>query len=293
MIRSMTGFGRGERKSGSLLVAVEIRSVNHRHAELRVKVPAALCSMEDSLRQRLTSEVTRGRVDAVVSVSGLEIASPVEVNHPLIAAYLKAASEAAERHSLRGDLTLESILSLPGAVTFRGESGELSPDQKKTIESAFDAAIGDLQSSRAREGKHLVSDLAKRLRAVEQCRSRVARRAKGMAGRHAKRLAARLAEIEGGRAVDPGRLAQEVAILASRSDITEELVRLQGHVRQALAYLKDGGEPVGKKLDFLSQEMHREANTINSKAEDLEISRDALAIKAEVEKIREQVQNIE
>jgi uncharacterized protein (TIGR00255 family) len=217
----------------------------------------------------------------------------VEVDHALIGAYLKASGEIASRHGLPGQVTLESVLALPGAVRLKDANGSISDDHRHTVEAAFDAAVEDLQKARAREGKHLVSDLEKRLRAIEKHRAAIGRRAKGLPGRYAKKLEARLAEIDGGRIVDPARLAQEVALLASRSDITEELVRLEGHVRQALAFMKDPAEPIGKKLDFLVQEMHRESNTINSKSEDLEISREALAIKAEIEKIREQAANLE
>jgi uncharacterized protein (TIGR00255 family) len=199
----------------------------------------------------------------------------------------------AARHGLGGAVSLESVLALPGAVTLRTADGALDPEQRAAVEAAFDAAVAELQRSRAREGRRLASDLTRRMRAIRRHRAAVARRAKGLPARCAKRLAARLEEIEGGRAVEPQRLAQEVAILAGRSDITEELVRLEGHVEESLRLLREAGEPVGKKLDFLLQEMHREANTINSKSEDLDISRRALAVKAEIEKVREQIQNIE
>jgi len=293
MIRSMTGFGRGERRVGSLTVGVEIRSVNHRHAELRVKLPAALAAMEDPLRRRLAAAVTRGRVDATVSISGLEEPVPVEINHALVAAYLRAAGEVASRHSLGGTVSLESVLSLPGVVSLRAADGSIAPDQEQAVAAAFGAAVEDLQRARTSEGKHLAAEVERRLRGIEKHRLLIERRAKGAAGRYAKRLAARVAELMADRSVDPARLAQEVALLASRSDITEEIVRLQGHVKQALGAMKSSKEPVGRKLDFLLQEMHREANTVNAKSEDIEISRDALAIKAEVEKVREQVQNIE
>ena len=293
MIRSMTGFGRGERRTGSFAVSVEIRSVNHRHAEFRVKVPPPLAGLEDDLRQRLSRALTRGRVDAQVTISGLDLRAPVEVDHALVAAYLEAASRIASRHGLEGAVSLESVLSLPGVVSLRNDPPALGDEHRSAVGAAFEAALAGLESARAAEGRHLASDLEKRLRAIERLRASIGRRARGMVPRCAKRLRARIAEIDGGRAVDPARLAQEVAILASRSDITEELVRLEGHVRQARQILKDPKEPAGKRLDFLLQEMHREANTINSKSEDLGISRDTLTIKAEVEKIREQVQNVE
>lgn len=293
MTRSMTGFGRAERRAGTFLVSVEIRSVNHRHAEIRVKVPPPLAALEDPLRQQLGAAVVRGRVDATVNVSGGGAEVPVEVNHTLVAAYLRAAAEVAERHGIEGHVPLERILALPGVISLRAETAELTPAQRAAIEAAFREAIGALQQARASEGRHLAADIVKRLRAVEKHRSAIVRIAKTLPSALARRLRARIAEIGEGRAVDPGRLAQEAAMLASRADITEELVRLQGHVEQAIGLLGATKEPAGKKLDFLLQEMHREANTINSKSEDLRISREALAIKAEIEKVREQAQNIE
>jgi uncharacterized protein (TIGR00255 family) len=293
MIRSMTGFGRGERTAGSLHIDVEIRSVNHRHAEVRVKVPSRLAVLEDALRQRLGAAVTRGRVDATINLAGTEETTPIEINHSLVAAYLRAAGEIAERHALKGAIGLESVLALPGAVSLRSGNGDLTAEQQKAVLAAFEAAIEELQEARAAEGNRLAADIVRRLKAILKHRDLITRRAKGLPGRYARRLTERVDEIRKGVQVDPIRLAQEVAILASRSDITEELVRLQGHVKQALDYMRRPSEPVGKKLDFLLQEMHREANTINSKTEDLQISRDTLAIKAEVEKVREQAQNIE
>lgn len=293
MIRSMTGFGRAERSAGTLRVGVEIRSLNHRHAEVRLKLPQPLGLLEEPLRKRLTDVVKRGRAEATVSVSGHEVKAPVEVNHALIQGYLKAAGEVSRRHGLKGAIALESALSLPGAVTVKPGNGELSPRQRKAVETAFDAAVKELEKSRVREGRHLHGDLTRRFREVEKHRAAVMARASGSPGRWARRLKERFAEMEDAPKVDPGRLAQEIAFLASRSDITEELVRLEGHLIQANKLLGQKGEPVGRKLDFLLQEMHREANTINSKSEDLRVSRHALAIKAELEKIREQAQNIE
>ncbi len=293
MIRSMTGFGRAERRWGSLRVGVEIRSVNGRHAEVRVKVPPPLAALEEGLRRRLGAAVLRGRAEATVTVSGLEMSAPVEVNHALIRGYMVAAREVARKHRLAGEVTLESVLALPGAVTVRTGGGELPAAGRRVVEAAFAAAIEVLQRSRAREGRHLAADLGRRLRRLDAHREALGRRARGAAPRWATRLRARLAEIARGVEVDPARLAQEVAFLASRCDVTEEIVRLESHVAEARKLIEADGDPAGRKLDFLVQEMHREANTINSKSEDLQVSRHALAIKAEIEKIREQAQNIE
>lgn len=293
MIRSMTGFGRAERTRGTLRVGVEIRSVNHRHAEVRVKVPSPLAALEEDLRRRLGAAVRRGRAEATVTVSGLEISAPVEVNHALIRGYLQAARKVARTHKLAGAVTLESVLALPGAVTMKADGGELPPSGRNVIVAAFDAAVVEFERSRQREGSHLAGDLGKRLKVLERHRAALVRLSGDASTRWVKRLMARLEEMPRAVEVDPTRLAQEVAFLASRSDVTEELVRLQSHVAQARELLSGIGEPVGRKLDFLLQEMHREANTINSKSEDLDVSGHALAIKAEIEKIREQAQNIE
>jgi uncharacterized protein (TIGR00255 family) len=293
MIRSMTGFGRAEHKSGKLQIGVEIRCVNHRYADLRVKLPRVLAGMEEDLRQKLSGAINRGRADALVSVSGLESEAPVEVNHSLISAYLRAGSEVARKHRLEGAISLQSVLGLPGAVSVRGENGGVTRVQQKAVQAAFEAALKDLARTKDREGKHLGSDLNKRLKQVEKDRAEIAKRSRGSATKYAKRLHEKLAGIEGADQIDSARMAQEVALLASRADITEELVRLQAHLKQAGVFLKNGKGSIGKKLDFLVQEMHREANTINSKSEDLNVLRLALDIKAELEKIREQVQNIE
>ncbi len=292
MIRSMTGFGRSERRSGAVQVGVEIRCVNHRYAEARVRVPRVLASMEEALRQRLAAAVARGRAEASVSITGLRSRAPVEVNHSLLAAYLKAGTEIAARHGIPGSISLESLLALPGAVSLRNDDDPLSAAQRRLVEGTFDAAVREMRRARLREGRHLAADIRNRLRKIARFKAAIAARARKSVARWARRVKERASQIASVQ-VDPNRLAQEVALLASRSDITEELVRLAGHVKQAVALLGRPKEPVGKRLDFLLQEMHRETNTINSKAEDLEISRLALAVKGEIEKIREQVQNLE
>lgn len=293
MIRSMTGFGRAHRSAGALRIEVEIRSVNHRHAEVRLKLPPALGDLEEALRGRLAAAVRRGRAEASVVITGLQAAAPVEVNHGLIRGYLQAAEEVGRRHRLEGSVSLESVLALPGAVTVKTDEGALSPRQRKAVEGAFAAAVKQFERERTREGKHLLGDLVRRFKTVERHRSAVLARSRGAPGRWARRLRERLREIDEVSKVEPARLAQEVAFLASRGDITEELVRLEGHLEQAAKLLRQPAEPVGRRLDFLLQEMQREANTINAKSDDLRVSRHALAIKAELEKIREQAQNIE
>jgi uncharacterized protein (TIGR00255 family) len=296
MIKSMTGFGRGESSCGAFRATVEMRSVNHRFADLKFRIPPDLGSMEPQLLQRLQKRVGRGRVDVTVNVvRDSEAAGSIEINRPVVASYVRAARALREEFGLEGDVTLSAVLALPDVV--RGAAVRMGPTsaEQKALLDAFDAALEAHDAMRSREGAILARDLSRRLAAVRQLSRRIARKAPAMAPRHARRLAERVKELSGreaGASLDPSRLAQEAAILAERSDITEELVRLDGYLEQIDGML-EGNEPVGKKLDFIMQEMNREANTINSKALDLAVCQAAIEIKAEVEKIREQVQNVE
>jgi len=296
MIKSMTGFGRGEASCGGFRATVEMRSVNHRFADLKFRIPPDMGSMEPQLLQRLQKRVGRGRVDVTVNVvRENEQGGAIEINRPVVASYVRAARALREEFGLEGDVTLSTVLSLPDVV--RGGTGRTGPSsgEQKALLDAFEAALEAHDAMRLREGGILARDLTRRLAAVRQLSRRIARKAPGMAPRHARRIAERVRELtrrEAAADIDPARLAQEAAILAERSDITEELVRLDGYLEQVEGML-DGDEPVGKKLDFIMQEMNREANTINSKALDLTVCQAAIEIKAEVEKIREQVQNVE
>lgn len=296
MIKSMTGYGRAEASAGSFRAAVEIRSVNHRFADLKIKVPAELTGLEPPLHERLQKTVHRGRLDVSVSVAqGASEGTPLEINRPLVASYVRAADQLRQEFGLDGGITLEGILSLPDVVKARPAALALAREHRTALMEAFEGALNDFETMRRREGDILARDITRRLGGIGRLHDRIARRAPKMVPLYARRLRARIRELDavGPGGVDKGRLAQEVALIAERSDITEELVRLAGYLEQLRGLMADAAEPVGKKLDFIMQEMNREANTIGSKAIDLAICQDALELKAEVEKIREQVQNIE
>ena len=295
MIKSMTGYGRGEASVGPLRVTVEVRGVNHRFADIKLKLPADLASLEQELARRVARKVRRGRVDVTISVSrGSDAPPALEINRPVVEAYLKASERLRADYGLTGEVTVQQVLALPDAMLPRVASGSVSETESAAVTEALDGALTGLEAMRSLEGRTLAGDLDRRAAAIERLRERMAKRSPRMAPLYAKRLKARIRELNGARVTEPSRLAQEVALVADRSDITEELVRLGGHVEQLRGMLSArGGEPVGKKLDFIMQEMNREANTINSKAIDLAICRDALEVKVEVERIREQVQNIE
>lgn len=296
----MTGYGRAEVSAGSFRASVELRSVNHRYAELKIKLPAELSGVEQTLQKQLQTRVQRGRVDVSVGIArGGDETALLEVNRPLVASYLSAAKQLRGEFGLEGEISIDSILALPDVIKPRAAGEGPTGEEKAVLMAAFDKAVAAHDAMRSQEGRILSRDISARMTALEKLAGRIEKRAPKMVPLFARKLAGRVKELRGGGrgadvfdANDP-RIAQEVALMAQKSDITEELVRLKGYVEQVRSLLEDASEPVGKKLDFIMQEMNREANTINSKAVDLAICQDALEMKVEVEKIREQVQNIE
>ncbi len=297
----MTGYGRGEAASGPFSARVEIRSVNHRFVDVKIKLPTEMAGFERTLHYRLQKAVRRGRLDVAVSVMrSAEREVPFEINRSLVSSYLAAARQLQSEFGLAGEVTLGAVLALPDALRPRSFEADLTDVEQTAVLAAMDRALEAHEAMREREGGFLAKDVARRVADIERRCLRMQKRAPRMVPLYARRLRDRLKEIDGtpstGAArlrLDPARLAQEVALTAERSDVTEELVRLKGYLEQLRDLLAETKEPVGKKLDFIMQEMNREANTINSKAIDLALCRDALEVKAEVERIREQVQNIE
>ena len=298
MIKSMTGYGRGEASAGPFRAVVEVRSVNHRFADVKIKLPSDLSGIEPALQQRIQGRVHRGRLDVSVSVArGTDEAPPIEINRKMVASYVRAADMLKQEFGLAGEVTLESVMSLPDVLSLRTPVGAASREEQAAVVAALEQAMAAHDAMRLQEGGILARDIKQRVAAITRLRGRIAKRAPKMLPLYVKRLKTRLRELNGNGAraaeVDDSRVAQEIALMADRSDITEELVRLAGYLEQMDALLAGSKEPVGKKLDFIMQEMNREANTINSKAIDLSICQDAIDVKAEVEKIREQVQNLE
>ncbi len=294
-VRSMTGFGQGKAEREGVRVEVELKGVNHRFLDVKMRLPAEAGLLEPALRSAVQERVSRGRIDiAVAIVSTRAPGYRVEVNRDLVAGFLEAASEMKKEFRLKGSVGLEALLALPGAVMVQAEKTGTDGAARSLVTEALRQALLRYDTMRAEEGRRLTEDLRGRLAAIRAAVLRILGEARGLPVAYARRLKDRLALLlEGERSLDETRLAQEVALLAGRVDVTEELVRLQGYVDQAEATLEKPPGPVGKTLDFIMQEMNREANTISSKAEALPICREALRIKAEVEKIREQVQNLE
>jgi len=294
-IKGMTGFGGGAAEHDGVRFEVEIKGVNNRFLDSRVKLPGEFAGFEAELKQKIQGRVARGRVDAVVGITaGRPEGVRLEVRRPLVVAYLDAARDLKREHRLRGALGVDQVLGFPGVVQVVPEAG-LDPEKAgATLRQAFAAALDAFEVMRAAEGDRLAADLLTRLGEIDAETRLIGEAAARQPALQGERLRERLAAILGGdQRIDPGRLAQEVALLADRVDITEEVVRLRGYIEQVRGLLQAPPGPVGKTLDFVMQEMNREANTISSKSEALPICQAALRVRSIVEAIREQVQNLE
>ncbi len=294
-IRSMTGYAQAVREDEDLRITVEMRSVNNRFADVRLRLPGDLQSMESGLRRRVVSVVRRGRVDVAVVVERLRTRErAVRLNLDLVARLASAAELLKTEQGMTGNLDVATALGMPGVVETAEQEPGWDDGQRALVEEAVDAALAGLDAERIREGEALCRDLLERVTSMLGLAEQVAERAPRIVTELQRKLGERVAALTQGVELDPGRLAQEVALLADRADVAEELVRLRGHLGQAHALLAEpDGEPVGKRMDFLLQEILRETNTINSKSPDLEMSRLALALKLETERVREQTQNLE
>ena len=292
LIKSMTGFGRSSLALENMDVLVEMRSVNHRFLEISVRAPHAYSYLEDRLKKQIQQRALRGKIDISVTIQhhgsdGLE----VEVNSELAAAYVNALRKANEQLSLEDDLTLTSVMRFSDIFSLR----KVQLDEEKmweTILPAVTDAVDKFLEMRITEGNKLYEDLKQRLDTLESMLKKVEEYAPETAKRYYDKLYAKICEILADRETDEARIMTEAAIFADRIAIDEETVRLGSHIEQ-FRDLLDSEEPVGRKLDFLVQEMNREVNTMGSKAQDLAVTRLVVDMKSEIEKMREQIQNIE
>ncbi|HXT64716.1 MAG TPA: YicC/YloC family endoribonuclease [Pyrinomonadaceae bacterium] len=290
----MTGFGRGAATGDGFAVGVEIKTVNNRYLDVHVRGPQEISSLEMDIRKRVNTRLSRGRVDLNINFDRTGEASSYQINQSVVAAYVNALREIQRQFNLSGDIDVSAIARLPGALA--SPRNELTDEMVSGIESAIDQALDNLEQMRDVEGQSLGNEMRNRLQTILLKIPQIEGAAAGLMDGYQQRLQKRISELvsRGGQSIelDATRLAQEVAYLADRSDITEELARLRSHVEQFGEAL-ESDEEVGKRLDFLLQELNREANTVLSKSTEISIKEAALAIKAEVEKLREQVQNVE
>ncbi len=294
MIRSMTGFAAVTHEAGPLTVSVTLRSVNHRHFDLQCRVPASLQASESALRARIQQTVARGRVECAITCQARQAPTPVvEMNEALLLALDAALADVRARGLVAGTLTPGDLLRLPNVLTIREavDAGDAAALAAATAH-ALDAAVEDLDAMRRREGAYLADELQTRLQALATLVDGLDAAAADGAATLERRLHERLDALRLEPQLDPALLAQEVVKFVARSDVREELVRLRAH-QGHWQHLVEADEPVGRKLDFLLQEMHREVNTIGAKAEGPRVSELIVSAKAELEKMREQVQNVE
>ena len=297
MIRSMTGFGRGEYSDEISKVTVEIRSVNHRYLDIYVKMPRRYSFAEETIKSAIKERLHRGKVEVSVSVDNVgKSDSDVRLDKELAARYYSVLSELKDSFDFGEESRVSlSLLSKMPDVIVTTPAAEDEEAMVKRLLGATSKALDDFCSMREAEGEKLAADLSARADTIQDIRDRIDKRAPEIEKEYAAKFKARVEEILGGvYEVPEERIALEAAIFADKANITEELVRLGSHISQLRKFLRsDGKEAVGKKIDFLIQEMNREANTIGSKSNDREITSSMLDLKAEIEKVREQVQNIE
>ena len=291
-MNSMTGYGKGVVSRDGRELTVELKSVNHRFLDVSMRLPRVLSCIEDSLRSTIAARLSRGHVDVFVNYRNTRTdAKTVRVDETLLSAYVRAARSANEALALRDDLTLSNVLRLPDVT----EIVPADEDADALIALAKDAAnlaLDGLIAMRIAEGERLKSALSLGVDAMDAYREEILARAPFVAEEYRKKLNERIESVLSDTEIDRARLATEVALFADRCCIDEELVRLKSHIAQFRTYLL-ASEPVGRNMDFIVQEMNRECNTIGSKANDAALTKSVLSCKAEIEKLREQIQNVE
>jgi uncharacterized protein (TIGR00255 family) len=293
MINSMTGYGRSQTKLDTRIITVELRSVNNRFLDCNVRCPKIYAYLEEKTKARiLAAGVSRGKIDVYIGIEYTEGAdAEVRPNSALIASYLKAFEAIAEEFSLPHDITVGLVARMPDAFTV-SKVEEDRDELWNVVAETLDAALAEFCAMRAAEGARMAEDVLGRVSLIEEMNRTVKARMPQIITEYRTRLLASVKELLGDRQVDESRIITEVALFADRIATDEETVRLDSHIAQMRAIFEEGG-PIGRKLDFLLQEMNREVNTIGSKSNDLEVSRVIVEIKSQLEKIREQIQNIE
>jgi len=291
MLSSMTGYGRSQQIIEDLDITVEVKSVNHRFFEFSSRLPRGMWYLEEKLKVLFHGQISRGKVDVNVAISNLGGDAKVEINLLLAESYLNELRKVGQILGLSDNLNLSEVARFHDIYISRASS----PDEEsvtKSVESIATKALEALLSTKRREGEGLGSDIENRLKTIEELTEDVERRNPQAVEQHRLRLTAKLEEILAGKNIDESRIITESAIFAEKTAADEETVRLRSHILQMRSFLSEGGA-IGRKLDFLVQEMNREANTIGSKAPDSGTQHIVVELKSEIEKIREQIQNIE
>ncbi|MDF2960128.1 MAG: hypothetical protein K0S39_1863 [Paenibacillus sp.] len=293
MIRSMTGFGQANRSFAGYSVQMDLKSVNHRYCEVIVRMPREWLKYEDMLKRSVLQQIRRGRADLYVTIERDTAANQtVELNWPLAEAYRSAAEQLKDRFGLDGTMQVKEYLQIPDLISIKESVNVTEEEMELELKTCITEAVTQLLLMREAEGSHLKADTVQRIETVESLLEQTRQTAPQAMLDYAAKLRSRIQEMLQQPVVDEARVATEVAVFADRANVDEELTRLQSHLQQCKQLL-DSLEPVGRKLDFLVQEMNREVNTIGSKANHAGLTVLVVEMKAELEKMREQIQNIE
>ncbi len=292
MIRSMTGFGKGMAKTRNGQITVEIKTLNHKFFDASLKLPNNISVFEDKIKEILQRDIKRGKVNLNLLYEGELLKDErIRINKKIAKNYYTELHRLKKHLGLKDDISARDLMALPGVVNYEAGEGNLRELWPK-IKTAVERALQRLISDREKEGRALYRDLVKRAGKIEGMLTVINSRSYTNLEEYRKKFAERVKDLSGGRELDRGRLEMEVAIYAKNSDISEEITRLKNHLVNFRKTIRSAGD-VGKKVDFIAQELHREINTIGSKASDFKISKNVIEIKSEIEKIREQAKNVE
>jgi len=293
LIKSMTAYGRGEYQKGDIVFVAEMRSLNNRYRDIILRIPKNYQILENELKSIISNRIRRGRVEVTVQLENNGETGPYnfELNLPLVDSYFKVFNELVERFGLDQEIELGSVLQMKDAIFLKPEERDVA-EMKIGFETALGQALDSLDEMRLKEGNAIRTDLVNRLGLLEKYLNTVDKRAPILVEEYREKLNDRINHMLKDVAVDESRLAQEVALFSERSDVTEEIVRIRSHLQQFREYLSFD-DALGRRLDFLIQEINREVNTLSSKASDSSISKVSVEMKAELEKLREQIQNVE
>ena len=292
MIKSMTGFGRAKCEYEGREYNVEIKSVNHKYSDVSIKIPRQISYLEEKVRKEILTKVSRGKIDVFITLQDYsEKGKNIKINKELAKVYISQLRELAEETGITADIDVIDISKFPEVLNISNQDNEeIYWDELRGV---LDTALDNFVAMRETEGNKICDDLKVRMERIKEKVSKISSYSAGLVEEYIVKLNARVKELMSTDVIDENRLAQEIVIFSDKSSIQEELTRLDSHISQFLDLLSNGNSPVGKKLDFIIQEMNREINTTGSKSNNIEISRIVIDVKSELEKIREQIQNIE
>lgn len=292
MIKSMTGFGRAKCEYEGREYNVEIKSVNHKYSDVSIKIPRQISYLEEKVRKEILTKVSRGKIDVFITLQDYsEKGKNIKINKELAKVYISQLRELAEETGITADIDVIDISKFPEVLNISNQDNEeIYWDELRGV---LDTALDNFVAMRETEGNKICDDLKVRMERIKEKVSKISSYSAGLVEEYIVKLNARVKELMSTDVIDENRLAQEIVIFSDKSSIQEELTRLDSHISQFLDLLSNGNLPVGKKLDFIIQEMNREVNTIGSKANSTKISEGVIELKTEIEDVREQIQNIE